>query len=123
MAAPLTRRLYRQDNLTVHNIVLRNIADASYAFTYVKSYIKKYNGIADIKALHSRYENVAMQEQYVSAFKLTSETLQGRKKMSITFEKFVSKLVQVVDGLEKKVGQCTTMTLLRLSGRGSEILN
>ena len=41
LAVPLTRRLYKQDNLTVHNIILRNIADASDTFTYVKPYIKK----------------------------------------------------------------------------------
>ena len=41
LAVPLTGRLYKQDNLTVHNIILLNIADASDAFTYVKPYIKK----------------------------------------------------------------------------------
>ena len=62
LAVPLTGRLYKQDNLTVHNIILRNIADASDAFTYVKPYIKKDDGRTDIKALRSRYENIAMQE-------------------------------------------------------------
>ena len=28
LSVPLTRRLYKQDNLKVHNIILRNIADA-----------------------------------------------------------------------------------------------
>ena len=61
LAVPLTRRLYKQDNLTVNNIILRNIADASDAFTYVKPYIKKNDGRADIKLFRSTYENVAMQ--------------------------------------------------------------
>ena len=61
MAVPLNGILYKQDNLTVHNIILRNIADASYAFTYVKPYINNDNGRTDIKALCSRFENVAMQ--------------------------------------------------------------
>ena len=42
--------------------MIRNIADASDAFTYVKPYIKKDDGRTDIKALRSRYENIAMQE-------------------------------------------------------------
>ena len=60
MAVPLSGRLYNQYNLTVNNIILRNISDESDAFTYVKPYIKKDDGRADIKALRSRYENVAM---------------------------------------------------------------
>ena len=60
---PLTWRLYKQDNLTVHNIILCNITDTSDAFNYVKPYIKKDDGRSDIKALHGRYESVAIQEQ------------------------------------------------------------
>ena len=63
MSASLTGILYKQDNLTVHKIILPNIADASDSFTYVKSYINKVDGRTDIKALRSRYENVAIQEQ------------------------------------------------------------
>ena len=76
MSLHLTARLYKQDNLTVHNIILRNIADTSYAFNYVKPYIKNDDGRTGIKVLHSRYENVAMQEQYVSKAKGTIETIQ-----------------------------------------------
>ena len=102
MAVPLTGRLYKQDNHTVHNITLRNIADASDAFTYVKIYIKKGDGRTDIKALRSRYENFATQEQYVSEAKRTTETIQYRNERAMTFEKFVRKLVKAVDELEKK---------------------
>ena len=77
---PFTGRLYKQYKLTVHIIIFRYIADASYAFTYVKPYIKKDNGRDNIKELRSRYENVAMQEQYISEAKRTIETLQYRKK-------------------------------------------
>ena len=65
LADLLTMRLYNQDNLTVHNIILRNIADTSDAFTYVKPYIKKDNGRTDIKALCSRNGKVVIQEKYV----------------------------------------------------------
>ena len=63
----------------VHTIILRNIADASDAFTYVKPYIKKDDGRYYIQALRSRYENVAIQEQYVSKAKRTIETIQYGK--------------------------------------------
>ena len=47
----------------MHNIVLRNNADGLDAFTSVKPYLKKDDGILDIQALRGRYENVAMHEQ------------------------------------------------------------
>ena len=78
LAVPLTRILYNQSNLTVHSIVLRNIDDSSDEFTYMKPYIKKDDGRTGIKALRSRYENVATQEQYVSEAKRTTETIQYR---------------------------------------------
>ena len=102
LAVPLTGRLYKQDNLTVNNIILRNIADASDAFTYVKPYIKKDDGRTDIKALRSKYENVAMQEQYVIEAKHTIDTIKYRNERATTFEKFVRKIVKAVGGLEKR---------------------
>ena len=102
MAFPVTGRLYKQYKLTVHNIILRNIADASDAFTHVNPYINKYDGRTDIKALRSRYENVAMQEQYVSEAKRTIENIQYRNKRAMTFETFFSKLVKAVDEVEKR---------------------
>ena len=43
---------YDQDKLTVHNIIIRNIADGSDAYTYVKPHIKQDDGRRDIKVLH-----------------------------------------------------------------------
>ena len=99
LAVPLTGRLYKQDNLTVQNIILCNIFDTLYAFTYVKPYIKKDDGRTDIKSLRSMYENVAMQEQYVSEAKRTIETIHYWNERAITFETFVSKLVKAADEL------------------------
>ena len=101
LSFPLARRLYNQDNLMVHNIILRKISDISETFTYVKTYIKKYNCRTDIKALRSRDENVVMQEKYVSRAKNTIENIKYRKERAMTFKKFVSKLVKAVDELEK----------------------
>jgi hypothetical protein len=102
LAIPHTGNAYVQDRLTVHNIILRNIADGSDAFTYVKPYLKKDNGRVDIKALRSRYENAAMQEQYVNEAKRTIETLIYRNERALKFEKFVSKFTKSVDELEKR---------------------
>ena len=102
LAVPLTKRLYKQDNLTVHNIILRNITDAQDEFTYVKPYIKKEDGRSDMKALRSRYEKVAMKEQYVSEANRTIDTIQYRNKRAMTFEIFVRKLIKAVDELEKR---------------------
>ena len=99
MAVPLTGGLYKQYNLTVHNIFLRNITDASDAFAYVKPYIKKYDGRADIKELLSRYKNVDMQENYVSKSKHTIEIIQYINERAMMFEIFVRKLVKAVDEL------------------------
>ena len=52
--APHTGANFDQDKLTVHNIILRNIAEGSDAFTYVKPHIRRDNGRADIKALRER---------------------------------------------------------------------
>ena len=84
------------------NIILRNIADASDLFTYVKPYIKKDDGRTDIKALSSRYENGAMQDQYVSKARCTIETIQYWNEIAMTFKTFVSKIVKAVDELEKR---------------------
>ena len=86
LTVPLTKILCKQDNITVHNNILRNIADTSDAFTYVKPYIKKDYGRTDIKVLHSRYENFAMQEQYISMAKRKIETIQYRNERAMTFK-------------------------------------
>ena len=51
LAAPHKGNACLQDNLTVHNIILRNIADGLVAFAYVKPYLKKHDKILDIQAL------------------------------------------------------------------------
>ena len=70
-------------------------------FAYVKLYIKKDDDRTDIKAFRSRYENVVMQEQYVSETKRTIETILYRKEREMTFETFVRNLVKTVGELEK----------------------
>ena len=93
---------YLQENLKVHNIIIRNITDGSDAFTYVKPYLKKDDGRLDIQALRERYENLAMQEQYINNTKRTLETLTYRNERALKFEKFVAKFVKAVDELDKR---------------------
>ena len=102
LAAPHKGNSYLQDKLTVHNIILRNIADGSDAFTYVKLYIKKDDRRLDIQDLRGRYENAAMHEQYINEVKKTLETLTYRNERALKFENFVAKFVKVVDELDKR---------------------
>ena len=99
----LTRgNAYLQDKLMLHNIIPHNIADGSDDFTYVKPYIKKYDGRLDIQALRGRYENAAMHEQSINEAKRTVETLTCRNERALKFEKFVAKFVKAVDELDKR---------------------
>ena len=100
LAAPHKGNAYLQDKLTVHNIILRNIADVSDAFTYVKPYLKKDNEKWDIQDLRGWYKNAAMQEKYINEAKRTMETLTNRNKRELKFEKFVAKFVKAVDKLD-----------------------
>ena len=85
----------------MHNIILCNIADTLDAFTFVNLYINKDDGRTDIKVLRSKYENVAMNDQYVIKSKRTIETIQYRNERAMTFETFFGKLVKAADELEK----------------------
>ena len=93
LAAPHKGNAYLQDKLTLHNIILRNIADGSDAFTYVKPYLKKYDRRLNIQALRGRYEYAAMYEQYINEAKKTLEKLTYRNERALNFEKFVAKFV------------------------------
>ena len=56
---------YDQDKLTVNNIIIKNIADGSDAYTDVNPHIKIDDGRRDIKSIRGRYKNAAMQDLYV----------------------------------------------------------
>ena len=86
----------------VHNIILRNIADGSDDFTYVKNYLKKDDGRLYIQALRGQYENVFMHEQYINKAKRTLETLAYRNEQALKLEKFVAKFVKSVDELDQR---------------------
>ena len=101
LAAPHEGNAYLQDNLTVHNIILCNIADGLDAFTYVKPYHKKVDRRLDIQALRRQYENAAVQNQYINEAKRTLETLTYINERALKFDKFVAKFVKVVDELDK----------------------
>ena len=93
LAAPHNGNTYLQDKLMVHNTILRNIADGSDAFTYVKPYLKKDDRRLDIQHLRGRYENAAVHEQYINKAKRTLEKLTYRNQRALKFEKFVAKFV------------------------------
>ena len=71
LAAPRDGNTYRLDTLSVHGVILRNIAENSDAYTYVKTNIRLDDGRVDIKALKARYENPAMQDMHINEAKKT----------------------------------------------------
>ena len=50
-AVPLQGNKYKQDRKLVHQIILRNIAEDSDAYTYLKPNIRMEDGRTDFKAL------------------------------------------------------------------------
>ena len=71
LAAPHAGNKYRLDTLAVHGVILRNIAESSDAYTYVKMNIRLDDGRVDIKELRARYENPAMQDMHINKAKKT----------------------------------------------------
>ena len=68
----------------------------------MKPYLKKDDGILDIRALRGQYENAAMHEQYINEAKRTLETSTYRNERALKFEKFVAKFVKAFDELDKR---------------------
>ena len=77
---------YNIDELTVHLIILRNFADASDAYTYMKPSIKKENGRVNIKALHKRYNNQATVQERINDSNQSLETLVYKNERAMSFE-------------------------------------
>ena len=80
---------------------MRNFADGSDAYTYVKPHVKKDNTRMDVKALSKRYENAGTQEKYINKVKRTLEFMTYQNERAMKFEKFVTGFVKAVDDLEK----------------------
>ena len=93
---------YDQDKLTVHNIIIQNISNGSYAYIYVSPHIKRDDEIREIKALRGRYGNAEMHDQYFNKSKRNPETMAYSNERAIKFEKFVAKFTQAVGELEKR---------------------
>ena len=90
---------YEKYKLKVQNIIIRNIANVSDAYTYVKSHIKRDNGSRDINTIRGRYENSAMHEKYTNEASRNLETVAHINKRAMKFEMFVAKFTQAVDEL------------------------
>ena len=80
IAAPHAGNTYRMNTLAVHRVILRNIAESSDAYTYVKTNIRLDDGRVDIKALRVRYENPAMQDMHINEAKKTLSNIAYHKE-------------------------------------------
>ena len=90
LEAPHAGNTYRLDALAVHGVILRNIAEYSDAYTYVKTNIRQDGGRVDITVLRARYENAAMQDMHINEEKKTLANISYRNEQAMTFEKFVA---------------------------------
>ena len=100
LAAPHAGNTYRLHSLAAHVVILRNIAEYSDAYTYVKTNIRQDDGKVDITALRAIYENVAKQDMHINEAKKTLLNTTYRNEGDITFEKFVATFQKAIDDLE-----------------------
>ena len=75
----------------VHKKKLKNIAEDSDWYTYIKPNIKEKDGRKDIKALRERFENYRMLKERVLKANLNLKNLVYRNERQITFEWFSTK--------------------------------
>ena len=90
LSATLDRNTYRLDTLSVYGVILRNIAENSDVYTYVKTNIRLYDGRVDIKGLKARYENPEMQDIHINEAKKTLANISYRNEQAMKFDKFVA---------------------------------
>ena len=77
--SPLNGAKFVQDSRVVHQIISRNIAEESDAYTYIKPNIRKEDGRVDYLALAGRYDNHASRETRINEAK-KREFLKFQKK-------------------------------------------
>ena len=90
---------YSIDRRTVHQIILRNVAEDSDAYTYIKPRINREDGRIDIKALKNRYDNQATQQGRINSANRILDTLVYKNERAMSFELFSSKIQEAVDNL------------------------
>ena len=87
------------DRQTVHAIILRNVAEDSDAYTYIKQNIRRENGRIDMVSLRKRYENQATEQERINEANRILETLVYKNERVLTFELFSGKIQEAVDAL------------------------
>ena len=100
LTAPYSGNTYRLDELAVHGVILRNIAEYSDAYTYVKKNIRQDDRRVDITELSARYENTEMQDMHINKEKKTLVNITYRNERDMTFEKFMATFQKEMDDLE-----------------------
>ena len=90
---------YNIDRQIVHAIILRNVAEDSDAYTYIKPNIRRENGRLDMISLKGRYENQATNQERINEANRILDTLVYKNERALTFELFSSKIQGAVDAL------------------------
>ena len=100
LAAPHTGNRYMMNKLVVHNIIMCNNSETLHAYTYIKTRIRKNNGLVYMGALKARYQNQAMQYMYINEAKKALENISYKKKRAIKLEIFSGKFQNALNILE-----------------------
>ena len=87
------------DKKAVHNIIVRNIAEDSDAYIYLKPSIKLEDGAEDIRLLRSRYDNDATKQQRINEANNALKDLVYKNERAMSFEKFSTIVKKSVDTL------------------------
>ena len=92
---------YTIDKRTVHQIIIRNVAEDSDAYTYLKPKVNREDGRVDIKALEGRYENPATKQERINAANRVLDSIIYKNERIMSFESFSRKLQEAVDELSE----------------------
>ena len=90
---------YTIDRQIVHAIILRNVAEDSDAYTYIKPNICREKGRLNMISLKGRYENQATNQERINEANRILDTLVYKNERALTFELFSSKIQGAVDAL------------------------
>ena len=106
---------YKINNEMVHQIILKNIAEDSDTYTYIKPHIKEKDGQKVIIALRESFKNYGMLQEWFLKANPTLKNLVYRDERWIFFERFSTKFQAAIDNFadcgqdKKKLNQISMM--------------
>lgn len=97
--APHDGMEYDLDKKSVHNVIIRNIAEDCDAYIYIKPSLNQENGTEDMRLLRYRYDNAASIQQRINEANKSLSILTYKNERALPFERFSQLLKKAVDTL------------------------